>query len=142
MTTGKNKNKQDIEAIIPHSGKMCLIEQVDWWDIDNIACRTTSHRDLQNPLRLNGELSAINLLEYGAQAIAIHGGLLSKAKIHGFLAAIRNAKIHIARIDTLDCEIIIKAKAEIKTENGAVYEFVISADDKLLVEARATVINS
>ncbi len=142
MTTGKNKNKQDIEAIIPHSGKMCLIEQVDWWDIDNIACRTTSHRDLQNPLRLNGELSAINLLEYGAQAIAIHGGLLSKAKIHGFLAAIRNAKLHITRIDTLDCEIIIKAKAEIKTENGAVYEFVISADDKLLVEARATVINS
>jgi len=142
MTTGKSKNKQDIETIIPHSGKMCLIEQVDWWDIDNIACRTNSHRDTQNPLRLNGELSAIHLLEYGAQAIAIHGGLLSKAKIPGFLAAIRNTKLHIARIDTLNSEIIINAKAEIKTEKGAVYEFVILADDKLLVEARATVINS
>jgi predicted hotdog family 3-hydroxylacyl-ACP dehydratase len=142
MTTGKNKNKQEIEAIIPHSGKMCLIEQVDWWDIDNITCRTNSHRDLQNPLRLNGELSAIHLLEYGAQAIAIHGGLLTNAKIPGFLAAIRNTKLHIARIDTLDCEITINAKAEIKTENGAVYEFSISAADEVLIEARATVINS
>jgi len=142
MTSGKNKNKQDIEAIIPHSGKMCLIEQVDVWDIDNIVCRTNSHRDLQNPLRLNGELSSMHLLEYGAQAIAIHGGLLSKTKIPGFLAAIRNAKLHIARIDTLDCEIIINAKAEMKTENGAVYTFLISAADQTLVEARATVVKS
>lgn len=142
MTTGKSKNKQEIEAIIPHSGKMCLIELVDLWDIDKIVCRTNSHRDAQNPLRINGELSAINLLEYGAQAIAIHGGLLSKTKIHGFLAAIRNAKLHVTRIDTLNCEIIIKAKAEIKTENGAVYEFVILAAEEILIEARATVINS
>ena len=142
MISGKKKNKQEIEAIIPHSGKMCLIEHVDWWDIDNISCSTNSHRDAQNPLCLNGELSAIHLLEYGAQAIAIHGGLLSKTKIPGFLAAIRNAKLHIARIDTLDGEIIINAKAEMKTENGAVYTFLISAADKILVEARATVIKS
>jgi predicted hotdog family 3-hydroxylacyl-ACP dehydratase len=142
MISGKKKNKQEIEAIIPHSGKMCLIEQVDWWDIDNISCSTNSHRDAQNPLRLNDELSAIHLLEYGAQAVAIHGGLLSKIKIPGFLAAIRNTKLHIARIDTFDCEIVIKAKAEIKTENGAVYEFVIFAAGEILIEARATVINS
>ena len=142
MISGKKKNKQEIEAIIPHSGKMCLIEHVDWWDIDNISCSTNSHLDAQNPLRLNDELSAIHLLEYGAQAIAIHGGLLSKTKIPGFLAAIRNAKLHIARIDTLDGEIIINAKAEMKTENGAVYTFLVSAADKILVEARATVIKS
>ncbi len=141
MTIGKKIKKAEIETLIPHNGKMCLIDQVDFWDIETISCSTRSHQQPDHPLRINGQLSSIHLLEYGAQTIAIHGGLLRKEKTPGFLAAIRNAEFFIDRIDNLAFQIYINATAEIKTETGAVYEFVISAEDKTILTARATVIN-
>jgi len=141
MIIGEKINSQTIASLIPHSGSMCLIEQVGSWDNESIICRSSTHRNLDNPLRMNNQLSAIHLLEYGAQAIAIHGGLLTKTTQPGFLAAIRNAVFYCERIDTLDSEIIIHAKAEVNTEKGAIYNFGITASDLILVEAYATVIN-
>ena len=141
MTTGNKIKKAEIETLIPHHGIMCLIDQVDSWDLDTLICRSHSHQNPDNPLRMNGQLSSIHLLEYGAQSIAIHGGLLRKAKMPGFLAAIRHAEFFIDRIDNLDSEIIINTKAEVKTDTGAVYEFVITANSQTLLTSRATVIN-
>jgi predicted hotdog family 3-hydroxylacyl-ACP dehydratase len=141
MTTGKKINKAEIETLIPHQGIMCLIDQVDSWGQETLICRSHSHLNPENPLRMNDQLSSIHLLEYGAQSIAIHGGLLRKAKRPGFLAAIRHAEFFIDRIDNLDAEIIINTKAEVKTDTGAVYEFVITADSQTLLTSRATVIN-
>ncbi len=141
MTTGKKINKPEIEKLIPHAGKMCLIDQVECWNQDTIICHSLTHLHPDNPLQMNNQLSSIHLLEYGAQSIAIHGGLLRKAKMPGFLAAIRHAEFFIDRIDNLDTEIIINTKAEVKTDAGAVYEFIISTNKKILLTSRATVIN-
>lgn len=141
MTIGKKINKSEIEALIPHNGKMCLIDQVDFWDNDTISCSTLNHQQPDHPLRMNDQLSSIHLLEYGAQTIAIHGGLLRKEKKPGYLAAIRNAEFFIDRIDDLTAKIHINSTAEVKTETGAVYEFIISTKNQTLLTARATVIN-
>ncbi len=68
--------RQELEALIPHAGAMCLLDTVQNWDDRQIHCRSETHRNVANPLRFEGRLSALHLAEYGAQAMAIHGGLL------------------------------------------------------------------
>ncbi len=148
MTTGKmmnNKvlNQTEFAHLIPHAGSMLLIEQVDLWSDKQICCSTQSHLASDNPLRLNNSLSAMHLIEYGAQSMAIHGGLLSGRSSPGFLAAVRGAHFHIDNLDHITGTLYIVASAELKIENGAVYSFRITdSHDTLLLDARATVIHT
>ena len=137
-----NLNKHDIAKLLPHSGSMCLIDQVIDWDEQHICCSSRSHLEHSNPLIEDGELSTIHLLEYGAQVIAIHGGLLSQKTVPGFLAAIRNARIHCHKLQEIHQELTINATAIGLTSDGAIYEFQISSAMDMLIEARATIINT
>ena len=143
MIKNKPLNQVDFSHLIPHAGSMVLIDQVDTWTAHQIHCSTQSHLLSDNPLRLAGNLSAIHLIEYGAQCMAIHSGLLSGKSTPGFLAAVRNAHFHIDTLDTLTGSLHIEANAELKIENGAVYLLRISDSyNTLLLDARATVINT
>ncbi len=62
-------------SLIPHQGAMCLLDRVVEWDKDRVLLATATHRAADNPLRLDGRLRAVHLCEYGAQAMAVHGGL-------------------------------------------------------------------
>lgn len=136
-------HKDHIEKLIPHSGAMCLLDRVDYWDENSIRCAASSHQDPENPLRLDGELSSIHLLEYGAQAMAIHGNLLSKATTPGVLAAVRDVVMTIDTLDDINDEIIITANVEINTPTGAIYQFTITdLNQNMLLKARVTVINN
>lgn len=138
-------NNTDIRKLIPHSGNMCLLDKVIYWDQTQIECLANSHRDKHNPLKSQGQLLAIHLIEYGAQAIAVHGGLLAKSKKKafqpGYLAGIHEANFYI---DTVDCnisELRINGCAQFQSEAGVIYTVQIHAVDRkeLLIEARATV---
>jgi len=148
MITGKNMknsvlNKTQFAHLIPHSDSMSLIDQVDSWADNKINCTTRSHLAADNPLRLNNCLSAMHLIEYGAQSMAIHGGLLSGHSSPGYLAAVRGAHFHIDTLDNIKGALHIQAQAELKIANGAVYAFAIYDDKKnLLLDARATVIHT
>src|SRR5207249_9236852 len=61
-------NKAEIRTLIPHSGLMCLLDQVTQWDDRSIKCVANTHRDPANPLRRSGHLAALHAFEYGAQA--------------------------------------------------------------------------
>jgi len=121
---------------------MCLIDEVIFWDNNNIQCQTRSHLNAQNPLRHDKLLSAIHLLEYGAQAMAIHGGLLHDTATPGFLAAIRQARLFIETLDTIDSPLTINATALTRSRSGVIYEFDITVGAQHLIQARATVIYS
>lgn len=132
-----------IEAIIPHQGAMCLWDAVVDWDDSHIRLRSDGHRDPAHPLRSDDRLRAVHLCEYGAQAMAVHGGLRGAAaggapKV-GFLVALRDVTLHVARIDdlpgALDCE------AELLAESPATqqYAFRIVHAGALLAEGRAAV---
>ena len=54
---------------------MCLLERVVEWDDRRVVLETATHRSPTNPLRVDGRLRAVHLCEYGAQAMAVHGGL-------------------------------------------------------------------
>ncbi|MFC5743270.1 hypothetical protein [Dyella tabacisoli] len=63
---------KQLYALIPHQGPMMLLDRVEAWDGAKIVCSATSHLDEHNPLKVNGRLSYIHVIEYGAQAAAIH----------------------------------------------------------------------
>lgn len=64
---------------IPHHGRMCLLDEVVFWDPDRIRCSSASHASPANPLRARGQLGIACGIEYAAQAIAVHGALLAAA---------------------------------------------------------------
>jgi predicted hotdog family 3-hydroxylacyl-ACP dehydratase len=135
--------RHDIEAVIPHKGGMCLWDQVIDWDPQRIHLRTHSHRDPTHPLRSDDRLRAVHLCEYGAQAMAVHGGLRGAAeggepKV-GFLVALRNVELHLARID--DLTDALECEAELIAESAASqqYTFRILHAGIVIAEGRAAV---
>ena len=135
--------REAIEALVPHAGGMCLWDEVLDWNGDTIRLRARNHRDAAHPLRSDGRLRAIHLCEYGAQAMAVHGGLLARQSggvaAPGMLVALRGVELHVARIDELagpiDCEAQLLAAGEASQQ----YSFRITHADALLAEGRAAV---
>lgn len=131
-------------GLIPHAGAMCLNERVLAWDAQRIALATASHRDPANPLRRDGALHALHLCEYGAQAMAIHGGLCAQAAgtraAPGFLVSLRDVVLHAQRIDTLPGELRIEAERLLEAAGSWQYAFRAWHHDHLLAEGRAAVI--
>jgi predicted hotdog family 3-hydroxylacyl-ACP dehydratase len=133
---------RDIRELVPHAGAMCLLERIVSADTDSVVCGTTTHRSAANPLRHDGRLAALHLAEYGAQAMAVHGGLKGDAARAGMLVAIRDLKLHVEWIDDIEGEIVIDAKRLLANSGGLVYSFVARAADRELATGRVSVMFS
>ena len=137
-------NKAEIRMLIPHSGLMCLLDEVVQWDDRSIACVSNTHRDPANPLRRQGRLSAVHAFEYGAQAAAIHGGLRARAAgtmaPPGYLAALRNGRLHVTRLDYIHLPLRISATRLYGEGANTVYEFILSAAAVVVAEGRVTIV--
>jgi predicted hotdog family 3-hydroxylacyl-ACP dehydratase len=136
--------KAEIRTLIPHSGTMCLLDEVTQWDDRSITCLANTHRDVANPLRRDGRLSAVHAFEYGAQAAAVHGGLrarsVGESAPPGYLAALRDAHLHAARLDDITSPLQICANRLFGDSANTIYECRISAQGILLANARITII--
>ena len=137
-------NKAEIRTLIPHSGLMCLLDEVTQWDDGTITCVTNTHRDSANPLRRGGRLSVVHAFEYGAQAAAVHGGLRARSvgatAPPGYLAALRDARLHVAFLDDILTALQVRALRLFGDSVNCVYECRISAADRLLAKGRITII--
>ena len=132
-----------IEALVPHAGAMCLWDEVVDWNDDSIRLRARNHRDPAHPLRGDGRLRAVHLCEYGAQAMAVHGGLLAQrdggVATAGMLVALRGVELHLARIDDLPGPLECEAQLLVAGETSQQYRFRITHAGALLAEGRAAV---
>ncbi len=103
----------DIAALLPHAGTALMIERVIRWDDAQILVATHRHRALDNPLRLDGRLGAVHLAEFGAQAMAMHGGLKTVAAggvpRPALLVSVRDLELQRDYIDQLPGELEITA---------------------------------
>jgi len=144
LTAPQTLDRAGIAARIPHSGSMCLLESLNGWDAEVIRCSTTTHRLLDNPLRTAGGLLAPNAIEYAAQAMALHGGLLAvegSTPSAGFLASARNVRLTVARLDDVEGALHVQARRLSGDERQVLYEFAVNADDgRTLAEGRAVVV--
>jgi len=134
---------EDIAALIPHQGAMCLLERVVEWDAGHAILATTTHRAISNPLRSGGRLRAVHLCEYGAQAMAIHGGLSARAAGQtarpGFLASLREVALNTNFVDTLAGELIVTVHQLLRSEAAWQYAFEVWHEDRLLASGRAAI---
>ena len=133
----------DIARLVPHQGAMCLWQRILAVDPASLRVATDSHRDPRNPLRSDGRLRAVHLCEYGAQAMAVHGGLLAlqgAAPVRrGFLVALRCIELHCMRIDDLAGELVCRAELLVQSEASQQYGFRIEHGGTCLAEGRAAV---
>jgi predicted hotdog family 3-hydroxylacyl-ACP dehydratase len=119
-----------IAQLIPHQGAMSLLDRVASWDASSIVAMSATHRAADHPLRGNGRLRAVHLCEYGAQAAALHGGLVARAAgaiaAPGYLVSLREVSFSCGRIDDLAGELEIRAELLLQDGGSWQYRFAAS----------------
>jgi predicted hotdog family 3-hydroxylacyl-ACP dehydratase len=132
-----------IAAHIPHQGTMCLLHAVLAWDGQHIVCEAVSHQHANNPLIAEGRLGAAAGVEYAAQAMAVHGGLLAPADTaptQGYLTSVRGLSLHVTHLDDLAGPIRVTAERLSGDERLVLYQFQLHHGDRCLMAGRASVV--
>ncbi len=129
--------------LIPHAADMCLLEQVVSWDEKGVVCAMQSHQSLKNPLRSNDQLSAIHAIEYGAQAVAVHSGLLAHEKGEviklGYLAALRQIQLHCSRLDKIASILTVEATQLLSDAGNLMYSFAVTTEGRPIADGRVII---
>jgi predicted hotdog family 3-hydroxylacyl-ACP dehydratase len=136
-------DKIAIAKVIPHTGSMCLLDGVLECDARRIRCISSTHRDVQNPMRSGDALPALCGIEYAAQAMAVHGAWdakFDKKPRAGYLAALRDVTCHTTRLDDLSDDLTIEAEKMMGDEARVIYRFDIHAGQTKILSGRATVV--
>jgi predicted hotdog family 3-hydroxylacyl-ACP dehydratase len=130
-----------LEQHLPHRGDMCLLDGVLEWDERHVVCRASSHRDPANPLRVGQQLPATCGIEYGAQAMAVHGALLSRGRLRpGLLASVRGVSLRAARLDDVEGLLRVTAERLSGEDDHILYRFSVACDAGELLSGRAAVV--
>jgi predicted hotdog family 3-hydroxylacyl-ACP dehydratase len=139
----RTATRDEILALVPHAGTMCLWDQVLDWDDATIVLEAGTHRDSAHPLRRDGILHAVHLCEYGAQAMAVHGGLRTRAgggrAAPGVLVALREVELLPRRIDDLPGPLRCEATLLAEGAAGCQYGFRILHAGACIASGRAAV---
>jgi predicted hotdog family 3-hydroxylacyl-ACP dehydratase len=127
--------------LVPHAGDMCLLSRIVSAGPKEIVCAAISHRSPANPLRRAGRLAALHLAEYGAQAMAVHGGLSDPAAKQrgGMLVAIRDLALHVERLDDIAADLMVSATQLVANSEGQIYSFSVSDGGRELGRGRVSV---
>ena len=119
--------RAELASLIPHAGLMCLNDTVIEWDRESVTCSTSSHLRAENPLLKNNKLAGLHAIEYCAQAMAVHGGLLAREQgtqlPPGYLAAVRNVELNYAWLDDIKQDLLIDARQLMAQGGSLMYEF-------------------
>lgn len=130
-------------GLIPHKGAMCLLDELVARDDSSVQMRTAKHRDPHNPLRRDGRLHAVNLIEMGAQAMAVHGALTARdagGRHHaGWLIGARNVELSAEWIEDLPYALDVYADRLASTPTAMQYSFRIEHDGQVLAQGTTTV---
>lgn len=131
-----------LEDLLPHVGAMRLLDAIVRWNDAEIECVAHSHRDPANPLAVDGVLPAACGLEFGAQAMAIHGALVAgraaKPRV-GLLVAAHELAWRVARLDTVPGALTVRARRLLGSAQQVAYEFDVLDGARSLVSGRASV---
>ncbi|WP_293371984.1 hypothetical protein [Nevskia sp.] len=128
-------NRAAIAALIPHAGRMCLLDEVLSYTPVEAICASHSHLLADHPLRRDGQLSALHLIEYAAQAAAVHGALTASAdapREAGLLAAVRGVELAVSRLDDLPDSLHLCVRRVAANPQGRIYRFEARAGERLI----------
>jgi predicted hotdog family 3-hydroxylacyl-ACP dehydratase len=137
--------KSDWSHLIPHAGGMCLLDAVLAWDETLLHACSEGHARADHPLRGPHGLHAVHLAEYGAQAMAVHGALLARARgieatRPGLLVSLREVSLAIEYVPPHG-RLDVHAQCLFADDAGAQYGFRVEQSCRLLASGRAAVIH-
>lgn len=144
MTSPVTLDHDALARLVPHQGRMCLLDRIESWDAGRIRARALGHRAEDHPLRVAGALDAVCAIEYAAQAMAAHGRLSAAdgaAPQAGFIAAVRDVHLAVPRLDTVAGELVIDCEQLAGDARQAAYRFVVADEaGTALASGRITVV--
>ncbi|HXA46154.1 MAG TPA: 3-hydroxylacyl-ACP dehydratase [Burkholderiaceae bacterium] len=146
LTHNDHSERIEIASLIPHKDAMCLLDEIVFWNDLYIRCTTASHRNPANPLRGPSGLLSVCGIEYAAQAIAVHGGLLQRqsagfqAPSSGYLANAKDVRWTVDRLDDIASDLLVEAEQMISEGGRSIYAFNLSSDGRLLMQGRVAVV--
>ena len=133
-------SKTKIAALVPQQGAMCLLDEVLGFDERSVVCRASSHRSPDNPLRCDGRLTSIAGIEYGAQAMAVHGALQANGMAQGgMLAGARALRCHVRYLDEEPGPLTVRAERLVADGGRLLYAFSVEGAAGELVSGRIAV---
>ena len=122
---------------------MRLLDAVEAWDETPIRCRTAPHRDPDHPLRYRGRLSVSVGLEYAAQAMGVHAGLLDRDRQMegriGYVGSVRDVVFGADRLDGTDSDLMVEATRLAEGDQSYMYRFRVALGDRTVIEGRASI---
>lgn len=135
--------KRQIAAMIPHAGRMCLLDEVERWSEAAIRCVSRSHRDADNPLRVGAELPALCGIEYAAQAMAVHGRLsaaVAGKPRAGFIVSVSDVACGARRLDELEGDLVIEAERLAGDGARVLYRFALFSGGREILHGKAAAV--
>jgi len=115
---------QDALARMPHKGAMLLLERIVEADETMIFCLAHDHSHPDYPLRIEGRLMAVCLVELGAQAAAAHASLYGEGGHRaGLLLALQGVEVLYNDGDCAVGPLEARAQRLYFDDSGARYSF-------------------
>lgn len=137
--------RDELCRLIPHAADMCLLDKVLHWDQSNIHCQASSHRSPNHPLREPRGLASVHAIEYAAQTMAVHGGLLileqGGSPSPGYVVALKQVRLHVRWLHDIPDILHIQAQALLQSSAAMIYRFHVNAAGNAIAEGRITVMN-
>lgn len=119
---------------------MCLLDRVEAWDGTLIRCVSSAHADLDNPLRRGSRLPAVCTIEFGLQAMALHGALVAGGPQRpGFVTSLTDVEVALGDADGLAGLLTIEATIVASERRGYVYRFRVAAGAQPVAAGRALI---
>ena len=135
--------RTEIAAMIPHTGRMCLLDEVTRWDANGVNASSRTHRDADNPLRSGGEIPTFSAIEYAAQAMAVHGALVGAVTTRpgaGYLVSLRKVVCLAPRLDGLEGDLFVEARLLMGDAARVMYAFSVRIGESEVLSGSATVV--
>lgn len=130
-----------VADLVPQRDAMCLLDEILSFDERSVVCRANSHRSPDNPLRCDGRLPSIAGVEYGAQAMAVHGALQANGAAQGgMLAGVRAVRCHARYLDDEPGPLTVRAERLVADGGRLLYAFAVEGATCELVSGRIAVV--
>lgn len=129
----------DLDRLIPHRGRMSLLDEVERFADDGVVCRATVAAD--SPFLDGGAVAAVVALEYMAQAAAVWSGLTlereGRAPRGGFLVSVPAMSLRVDALAPGD-RLLVHARNLYRGADSAAFACAVERGGATIAEATLT----
>lgn len=135
------KTREDVDELVPHTGKMLLLDRVVRHDLENDVSIETEVDIDENSMFYNAEEQGVPsyvAFEYMAQSISalsgIYGRSIGQKPKEGFIMSVSNCKADVPVFRAGDV-VNIRVKQTMRVDMAVTFEGHVYVGDKLAVSA-------